>query len=228
MRLCRAARNVRRLFFQVLFQNATRLIEVKLLPVDDEDVFAGVGRDLVDVLNGVAVFTKLFNDKLDIYHARQCTRRSRKWKTTRPNELLYVGIGSAAIGGVLDGVEGEDGRLASGEKGDLQGVSSGIGNHPLNIFRSAETVLVQELLLGGNVEAIQAAGACRGAVSVEDGTDLGRLECTDPGHGRGGKVDGDLFVGKRDITGNASGGVGCGSPVAALLGLGCDETAEQE
>jgi hypothetical protein len=42
---------------QVLLEDAARLIEVALLSVDDEDVLAGVGRDLVDVLNDVAVFT---------------------------------------------------------------------------------------------------------------------------------------------------------------------------
>jgi hypothetical protein len=57
----------------VELKHAARGLEVKDDTVDDQFVFSGVWGDLMNVLDFVAVGSKLLKDKVDVYHAGQCT-----------------------------------------------------------------------------------------------------------------------------------------------------------
>src|SRR3954463_8986223 len=142
--------------------------------------------------------------------------------------LLDVGEGSALVGGVLDGFEGEDRRFVSGEEGKLKRVASGVCDHPLNVFGTAECVFVKKFFGGRNVDAIEASRSGSSAVGVEDGADFGGFERADLRDGRGGEVDGELLVGERDVAGDVACGGGGGSPVTSLFGVAGDEAAKKD
>ena len=90
--------------------------------------------------------------------------------------LLGVGEGTAEVGGVGDGFEGEDRRFFTGEEGEFEGTALGERGDPEGGFGAAESVAVEEFLAGGDVDAVEAAGAASGGVGVECGADLGGLE----------------------------------------------------
>jgi hypothetical protein len=93
------------LFLFVDFEQTSCFFEVEEVSVDDEFVFACVGRDLVNALNGVAALAKLLNEKVDVYHGDQYTRgwkrreRERGW-VVRTNQtklaIMPVNVSVAA------------------------------------------------------------------------------------------------------------------------------------
>ena len=70
------------LFFVDLEQTPC-FFEVEEISVHDEFVFACVGRNLVNALNGVATLSKLLNEKVDVYHGDHYTRGLERWERKR-------------------------------------------------------------------------------------------------------------------------------------------------
>lgn len=139
--------------------------------------------------------------------------------------LFDVGKGAAEVGGVGDGLAGEGGDLLAGEEGDLQGFPRGKGDHPVGVVAATEAVFAQEFLRGGDVEAVEAAGAGGVAVGVEGGGDFGLFEAADEGDGEADVVDGELVGREGDVAGDGLGGVAGGLPCAFFL-RGCGEGEE--
>jgi len=127
---------------------------------------------------------------------------------------VHEGIGSAEIGGILQGFKGHERGIVSGEESDLQRAASDINRYPLGVLRAAERVLLEETARGRNTDAVELAIACGVHGFVEGGTDLGWLEQTDRRDGEGCKVDGDFGAGEGDVACDVRGRVAGGSPVA--------------
>jgi hypothetical protein len=64
------------LFGFVCFEEGSGLFEVEKVSVNDHLVFAGVFRDVDDVLNCMALVSQGGDEKIDIYHAVEFTGSS--------------------------------------------------------------------------------------------------------------------------------------------------------
>jgi hypothetical protein len=82
-------RRLRICFFFVDLEQMSCFVEVKEVSVYDELVFACVGGDLVNALNGVAMLAKLLNEKVDVYHGDQYTRGLEQCGYKRPLDFSY-------------------------------------------------------------------------------------------------------------------------------------------
>lgn len=110
-------------------------------------------------------------------------------------------------------------------------MADGVGDHPLGVLGAAEGVFAEEFAGGGDVEAVEACVPSRGrggvGVGVEEGADFSFLEGADAGDGEADEVDYELFFGEGDVSGDGTGGIAGGAPVAAFLGCN-GKGAEQE
>jgi len=61
------------LFCFVCFEERSRLFQVEEVSVHGHLIFAGVFRDVDDVLNTMAAISEGLNEKIDIYHADEFT-----------------------------------------------------------------------------------------------------------------------------------------------------------
>jgi hypothetical protein len=61
------------LFVAVFRENGPGFFEIEILSIHREHIFACVLGDVVNTFDGMAVVTQLFDDQIDVYHARQCT-----------------------------------------------------------------------------------------------------------------------------------------------------------
>lgn len=91
-----------------------------------------------------------------------------------------------------DGVECKLGCIVTGEERHLQSFAHDVGSHPLRILLSAQSALVEEALLGRDLQPIERAGPRGVRVRVEDRGDFCRLQAADGGKRKRFEVDGDL------------------------------------
>ncbi len=130
---------------------------------------------------------------------------------------MRVKVGSAEVGGVGNGVEGEDRGGIAGEEGKMKVFPVGPGDHVMGVVRAAEGVLMLEALSGWDLEPVDGAGGCRIHVGIEDGADFFRLQDADGGDDVGlYESEGELCFGDADIAGDAGGGIAGGAPIAVI------------
>ena len=102
------------------------------------------------------------------------------------------------------------------------------GGNPLGVFRAAESVLVQELLAGGNVDLVEVAGTTGDAGFAEERGDFSRGEWPDLRNGKDVEVDGELLAGDGDVTSDGGGCLADGAPRALILRNGDGSAGETD
>ncbi len=136
--------------------------------------------------------------------------------TRRPSQRgsSDVGEDAAESGRVGEGVWGKGGDVGAGEEGYLEAVADGVGRNPLCVIGSAKGVLVEELLVCWDAEAVEVGGATSAALGGESGGEFVGGECAYLSDPEGDEVDPELLAGEGDVSGDGLGrGTRC-TPIA--------------
>ena len=128
----------------------------------------------------------------------------------------HVGKDAADGRRIVEAFKGENRRRGAGEECDLEIAALGVGDDPLRRVGAAESVVVKELLVGGDLDAEEIA-ATNGIVRIEERTDFLGLDGTDLRDCKTVEVDSDAGRREDDVAGDGA-RVGAGSaPWAAFL-----------